>query len=236
MTENTQNAPVAEKKEVKFDNFSKASVSKQETSTTAAQERPRRDFRRKGGRNGRRPEKVKSEFDQKTLNIRRVTRVSAGGRRFNFSVAIVVGNRRGKVGVGTGKASDTTLAIDKAVRDAKKNLIQVKTIKGFTIPHEVSCKYSSARVMIKPAPGRGIIAGSAVADVLQLAGVRDVNAKVLSKSKNKLNIAQATVKALSLLKNPKKEDLPVKPVRSESVSKDEKSKVAEKTVKLTTEK
>ena len=214
MTENTQNN-VPENKEVKFDNFSKSSVQKQESSSTVAAERPRRDFRKKG-RGPRRPEKVKSEYDQKMLNIRRVTRVSAGGRRFNFSVAIVVGNRRGKVGVGTGKAGDTTLAIDKAVRDAKKHLITVKTVKGFTIPHEVSCKYSSARVMIKPAPGRGIIAGSALSDVLQLAGVKDVNAKVLSKSKNKLNIAQAAIKALSSLKTPKKDDLPVRPIRPET--------------------
>jgi len=154
---------------VVFDSFDSATVEKQETSMTA----PKRDFkknRRPGG--PKREPRVKSEYDQKILNIRRVTRVASGGRRFNFSVAIVIGNRKGSVGVGTGKAGDTSLAIDKAVRDAKKNLIHVRSTKDFSIPHEVSCKYSSARVMLKPAPGRGIIAGSAMRDVLELAGLK----------------------------------------------------------------
>lgn len=185
---------------VVFDSFDSATVEKQETSMTA----PKRDFkknRRPGG--PRREPRQKSEYDQKILNIRRVTRVASGGRRFNFSVAIVIGNRKGAVGVGTGKAGDTSLAIDKAVRDAKKNLIHVRSTKGFSIPHEVACKYSSARVMLKPAPGRGVIAGSAMRDVLELAGVKDVNAKVISPSKNKLNIARATLKAIEMLKTPK---------------------------------
>jgi small subunit ribosomal protein S5 len=187
-------APVA------FDSFDSATVEKQETSMTA----PKRDFK-KNRRPGvpKREPRVKSEYDQKILNIRRVTRVASGGRKFTFSVAIVIGNKKGQVGVGTGKAGDTSLAIDKAVRDAKKNLIQVRGTKDFSIPHEVSCKYSSARVMIKPAPGRGIIAGSAMRDVLELAGIKDVNAKVISPSKNKLNIAQATIKAIQMLKTPK---------------------------------
>lgn len=185
---------------VVFDSFDSASVEKQETSMTA----PKRDFKKNRRPNGpKREPRVKSEYDQKILNIRRVTRVASGGRRFNFSVAIVIGNRKGSVGVGTGKAGDTSLAIDKAVRDAKKNLITIRGTKDFSIPHEVSCKYSSARVMIKPAPGRGVIAGSAMRDVLELAGVKDVNAKVISPSKNKLNIAQATLKAIEMLKTPK---------------------------------
>ncbi len=185
---------------VAFDSFDSATVEKQETSMTA----PKRDFkknRRPGG--PKREPRVKSEYDQKILNIRRVTRVASGGRKFTFSVAIVIGNRKGAVGVGTGKAGDTSLAIDKAVRDAKKNLIHVRGTKDFSIPHDVSCKYSSARVMLKPAPGRGIIAGSAMRDVLELAGVRDVNAKVISPSKDKLNIARATIKAIEMLKTPK---------------------------------
>ena len=188
-------APVA------FDSFDSATVEKQETSMTA----PKRDFKKNTRRPGgpRREPRVKSEYDQKILNIRRVTRVASGGRRFNFSVAIAIGNRKGAVGVGTGKAGDTSLAIDKAVRDAKKNLIHVRSTKSFSIPHEVSCKYSSARIMLKPAPGRGIIAGSAVRDILELAGMKDVNAKVLSPSKNKLNIAHATLRAIEMLKTPK---------------------------------
>ena len=205
MTDNKQpqNNPAAKPAEgaVVFDSFDSATVEKQETSMTA----PKRDFKKNTRRPGgpRREPRVKSEYDQKILNIRRVTRVASGGRRFNFSVAIVIGNRKGAVGVGTGKAGDTSLAIDKAVRDAKKNLVHVRSTKGFSIPHEVSCKNSSARVMLKPVPGRGIIAGSAMRDVLELAGLKDVNAKVLSPSKNKLNIAQATLKAIELLKTPK---------------------------------
>ncbi len=143
-----------------------------------------------------REERVRSEFDQKILAIRRVTRVAAGGRRFNFSVAIVLGNRKGSVGVGTGKAGDTSLAIDKAVKNAKKNLVKLHLTKTSSIPYEVRVKYSSARVMVMPARGRGLIAGSALRDVLELGGIRDVAGKIFSGSKNKLNIARATVEAL----------------------------------------
>ncbi len=144
-----------------------------------------------------REERVRSEYDQKILNIRRVTRVASGGRRFSFSVALVLGNRKGSVGVGTGKAGDTSLAIDKATKNAKKNILKLTLTKTLSIPHEVRIKYSSARIMIMPAKGRGLIAGSAVRDVLELAGVHDVAGKIFSGSKNKLNIARATVEALS---------------------------------------
>lgn len=160
----------------------------------------RRDMRKNKRRSSKRPERVKSEFDQKTISVRRVTRVSSGGRRFTFSVAIIIGNRKGKVGVGIAKAGDTAVAIDKAVRVAKKNLIDVKRTKTNSIRHDVATKFSSARISIMPAPGRGIIAGSAVKDVIELAGLNDVNAKIFSGSKNKLNIARAAVQALSMLK------------------------------------
>ncbi len=148
----------------------------------------------------KRRERVRSEFDQKILAIRRVTRVASGGRRFTFSVAIVVGDKKGRVGVATGKAGDTSLAIDKAVRAAKKKAILVNTTSDMSIPHEVQAKYSSGIVKMIPAKGRGIIAGSAVRDIIQLAGLKDINAKILSGSKNKLNIAKATIKALQGLK------------------------------------
>ena len=158
---------------------------------------------RGGGASGRperkrsREERPRSEFDQKILNIRRVTRVASGGRRFSFSVAIVLGNRKGSVGVGTGKAGDTSLAIDKATKNAKKHLLKLSLTKTSSIPHEMRVKYSSARILIMPAKGRGLIAGSALRDVLDLAGVRDVAGKIFSGSKNKLNIARATIKALT---------------------------------------
>lgn len=156
--------------------------------------------RGRGGprRDGRAP-RTPSEYDQKLLAVRRVARVVAGGRRFTFSVALVLGNRKGSVGVGVAKAGDTTLAIDKAGRVAKKHMIKVNMTKSKSIAHEVTSKYSSAVVMLKPAKGKGLVAGSAVRYVLELAGVTDTNAKILSPSKNKLNIAQATVHALKKL-------------------------------------
>jgi small subunit ribosomal protein S5 len=156
------------------------------------------------GRGGpRRGDKPRSEFEQRTLQVRRVARVGKGGRRFNFSVAIAAGDRKGRIGIGLGKASDTALAIDKALKDARRNMITVRTTPTGSIPHEVDAKFSSARVTMMPASGRGIIAGSAVRDCLELAGVKDVNAKILSGSKNKLNIARAAVKALAALKAPR---------------------------------
>lgn len=156
---------------------------------------------RQGGRRpSSRPPRQKSEFDQKMINIRRVARVVAGGRRFSFSVAIIIGNKKGKVGVGLGKAGDTTLAIDKAVRDAKKRMIVVPLTKGNSLAHDVSAKYAASRLTIVPAKGRGLVAGSSVRPVLELAGVTDVIAKIHSGSKNGLNNARAAIDALKSLK------------------------------------
>lgn len=174
----------------------------------ASEERGRRprgrgtDRRGRGGDRGRaaRAPRVRSEFDQKMITIRRVARVVAGGRRFSFSVALIIGNKKGKVGVGLGKAGDTTLAIDKAVRDAKKNLITVTLTKDNSIAHETSAKYCAARVSLMPAPRRGLVAGSSVRPVLELAGVTNVVAKVHSGSKNGLNNARAAIEALRALK------------------------------------
>jgi len=157
----------------------------------------------RGGRPNRassRPPRARSEFDQRMIAIRRVSRVVAGGRRFSFSVAIIIGNKKGKVGVGLGKAGDTTLAIDKAVRDAKKHMITVALTKDSSIAHEVSAKYCAARVSIMPAHGRGLVAGSSVRPVLELAGISNIVAKVHSGSKNGLNNARAAVEALKTLK------------------------------------
>lgn len=156
--------------------------------------------KRGGGRP--RPERVKPEYEQKSIEVRRVARVVAGGRRFSFSVAMIIGDRKGKVGVGTGKAGDISNAMEKAAKDAKKHMITVKLTKTSSIPHEVSAKASSATVSIIPAPSRGLVAGSAVRNALELAGITDVSAKIVSGSKNKLNMARATVKALSSI-NPR---------------------------------
>jgi small subunit ribosomal protein S5 len=159
---------------------------------------------RPGGRDGAPRERVKPEFDSKIIDIRRVTRVTTGGRRMNFSVAVVAGDRKGRVGVGLGKSIDTASAVDKATRDAKKNLIKVPLSAGMTIPHAVEAKYASARIMVFPARGRGIVAGSSARAVIELAGIKDICAKFLSGSKNRLNNARAAVEALKKLsKNPR---------------------------------
>lgn len=164
----------------------------------------------KGGKQGsgspagkRGGERYRPEFDQKIIDIRRVARVVSGGRRFSFSVVVVAGDRKGKVGVGIGKASDTALAIEKAVTKAKKNMVVIRRTEEGSIPHETGAKYSSASVIIMPAPGRGLVAGSSVRSVLDLAGITNVTTKLLSGTKNKLNNAQAAIKALMLLKAPR---------------------------------
>jgi small subunit ribosomal protein S5 len=154
----------------------------------------------RGGGRGR-PPRERGEFDQVTIEARRVARVMAGGRRFNFSLAVVIGDKKGRVGVGLGKAADTALAIDKAVRDAKKHLLSIPLVENNSIPHQVRAKYASSIVEIMPSAGRGLVAGSAVRTVLDLAGVSNVVTKIHSRSKNKLTIARATVKALSKLRS-----------------------------------
>ena len=145
-------------------------------------------------------QRPKPEFDQKIIDIRRVTRVVKGGRRFSFSVVMILGNKKGSVGVGIGKAGDTALAIEKAIRNAKKNMIKLNLTKNNSIPYEVQAKYNASSVVIRPAKGRGVVAGSAARTILELGGVTEVGAKVLSRSKNKLNNARATIKALEEFK------------------------------------
>lgn len=179
-----------------------------ETEAPAALLPRARDTRdNRGGDRGKRPSRrsprrdarAKPEFDQKIVSLRRVTRVMAGGRRFSFSVCLVAGNRKGRVGVGQGKAADTPLAIEKAFRDAKKNMITINTTKEMSIPHEVDAKYAASRVKLMPARGKGILAGGSVRTVLELAGLREVGAKLLSRSKNNANNAYVAIKALRQL-------------------------------------
>ncbi len=176
----------------------------EETTTKKAEEK--KEFPRKRNvRNTRRSkrggrERMKPEFDQKIISIRRVTRVVSGGRRFSFSVALIAGDKKGKVGVGTGKATDTALAIEKAVRSAKKHMFKININDEMMIPHAVNAKYASSEVVIAPAPGKGIVAGSSVRTILELAGVKDVSAKILTRSKNRLNNARVAVQALKKLK------------------------------------
>ncbi len=160
---------------------------------------PRGSGPRSGG--PRRPgfERAKPEYDQKILAIRRVTRVVSGGRRMTFSVALAIGDRKGMVGLGTGKGVDTALAIGKAQKAAKKNMLKLKLTKTQSLPHDLTAKFGSAKVMLMPNRGKGIISGSATRDMLLLAGVKDVTTKILSGSKNKLNNARATMTAFAAI-------------------------------------
>lgn len=155
------------------------------------------DRGRRGGRDNR---ETRSEFAQKLISIRRVARVMAGGRRFNFSVAIVIGDKQGHVGVGLGKAADTQLAIEKATRTAKRRMITLKLTQNRSISHNVHAKYCASVIEIRPSPGRGLVAGSSVRTVLELAGVTDVTGKLLSRSKNPINNARAAIEALKSIK------------------------------------
>lgn len=172
---------------------------------SSVEAKPRRERRsggqgqRRGRRGGRREERTRPEFDQKIISIRRVTRVMAGGRRFSFSVSVVIGDKKGRVGVGVAKAGDTQLAIEKAVRQARKQMITVPLDAEGRIPHDVHAKFASSEIMMIPAVGRGLVAGSSVRTVLELAGVKDVTAKLFSRSKNKLNNARAAIAALKTL-------------------------------------
>jgi len=167
-----------------------------------------RPDRKKGGRRGGRREP--SEFEDVTLTIDRVTRVVKGGRRMRFRAVVVLGNKRGKVGLGTGKAGEVQVALQKASRDAKRNMIIVP-MKGDTIPHEVNIKHKAARLRLMPASkGTGIIAGGPLRVVLDLAGIKDALSKSFGTS-NKLVSAQAAMKALNSLRGERKERAAEKP-------------------------
>lgn len=154
--------------------------------------------RRMFPRRGR--EKPKDEFESKLLDLTRVERMTGGGRRLRFRAVMVLGDKQGKVGVGIAKGTDVAQAIEKATRLAKKNLIEVPIVDG-TIPFEVEAKFGAARVLLRPQrKGRGLVAGGTVRILCSLAGIEDISSKVLSKSRNKINNAQATLLAFKKLK------------------------------------
>ncbi|OGY99252.1 MAG: 30S ribosomal protein S5 [Candidatus Liptonbacteria bacterium RIFCSPLOWO2_01_FULL_52_25] len=151
----------------------------------------------------RRPDRPikREEFKEKVLDMRRVTRVVAGGKRFRFRATLVLGDEKGRVGIGVAKGLDVQQAIAKSKTAAKKNMIKLNIKDGRTIAHEVYAKYSAARVLLKPASaGHGLRAGGAVRFVLALAGIKDITAKCLGRTPNKLTNALATLEALRKLK------------------------------------
>ncbi len=144
----------------------------------------------------------KDDFKEKVLDLRRVTRVVAGGKRFRFRATVVVGDEKGRVGVGVAKGIDVASAVAKARAMGVDRVIAVKLKDGRTIPHEVGAKYSAAKVLIKPSKaGQGLKAGGAPRVVLALAGIKDASAKCLGRTPNKLTNAMATLEALKQLKS-----------------------------------
>lgn len=156
-------------------------------------------------RNNRRrdEEKPKSEFTENVIQIDRVARVVKGGRRFRFRALVVIGDNKKRVGVGVSKGADVQAAVQKAVAVAKKNLVEIPVVDG-TIPHEIQARHAGAVVLLKPArPGTGLIAGGTVRSILEVTNIHNILSKSLG-SNNKLNVAYATIKALTELA-PKKD-------------------------------
>ncbi len=182
---------------------------KKDTGTGAAQAvanavygREKRMKRRMGRGKPRREEK-KDEFEQRILDLARVTRVMAGGKRMRFRACVVIGNRKGRVAVALGKGTDVTIAVTKAVNKAKKQIIDVPMVNG-TIPHEIYQKTGAAKILFKPArKGRGVIAGGVVRIILELAGIHNITCKILGTS-NKVNNAKCTIAALEKLRRVEK--------------------------------
>ena len=152
-------------------------------------------FKNKRGRAHQREPK---EFEEEVIQIDRVTRVVKGGRRLRFRATVVIGNKKGKVGVGIGKSTEVTGAIKKAISQAKKSLIKVPMV-GQTIPHKINFKYKSAHILLIPAcPGTGIIAGGPLRKIIELSGVQDILSKSLG-SNNRLTTSRAAIMALEKL-------------------------------------
>ncbi len=165
-------------------------------------------------------DRPKEEFEQRILDIARVTRVMKGGKRMSFRACVVIGDKKGRVAIALGKGADVTIAVNKAVNKAKKNIIVVPIVKD-TIPHEIYQKYGSAKILLKPAnQGRGVIAGGVVRVIMDLAGVKNVTSKILG-TNNKVNNAKCVMLAFKNLKTKKSP-------KAKSVTKEKKLEVKNK--------
>lgn len=186
--------------------------------------------RQRGAKSSRRDsrsrEEKRDEFEQRILEVARVTRVMAGGKRMNFRACVAIGDRKNGVAVGLGKGADVTMAVNKAVNRAKKNIIKVPVINE-TIPHAIEHKLGAAIIVFKPAKkGRGVMAGGVVRAILELAGIKNVSSKILG-TNNKINNARCTIAALANLRNPEKKALANK---KDKVNKEVEKKNTEKEV------
>ena len=152
--------------------------------------------------NSRRPSfRKKDEFESKLLDLSRVARMTAGGRKFRFRAVVAVGDQKARVGLGIAKGADVSESIEKATRAAKKNMVNILIIKD-TISHQTEAKFGAAKVLLKPqSRGRGLVAGGTVRTICNLAGIKNISSKVLGRTGNKLNNTMATIEALKKLKH-----------------------------------
>jgi small subunit ribosomal protein S5 len=172
-------------------NVPSAGEHRQEGQDRGFNRRPRRSF---GG-----PREA-SEFDSKLLDLARVTRVTKGGKQMRFRAVMVIGDKKGRVGVGVGKGLDVQQAVEKSTRLAKKNMMTLPIVNG-TIPHEVYAKFGPAEVLLRPQrQGRGLVAGGTVRIICALGGIKNISSKILGRTGNKLNNAMATMNALKKMK------------------------------------
>ena len=160
----------------------------------------KRNFKGKNDRRERAPKKEASEFDKVVVNVRRVTKVVKGGRTLRFSALVVVGDKKGKVGLGIGKSKDVSSAIEKATTIARRNMKLIPIVENGSIPHETTGKFSATNILLLPAPeGTGVIAGGSARAVIELAGIRNIVTKKHGSS-NKINVVKATMAGLLSLK------------------------------------
>ena len=184
---------MAEELEVKVEETTEAPVEATENKKESGKaRRPRRDSRR--------PEKVSDGLEKRMVSLNPITKVTKGGKTMRYDALMVVGDKNGKVGIGLAKALDVTNAIEKATLLAKKNMINV-CIDGTTIPHDIIGKFGTTKVIMMPSPeGKGIIAGGAVRDVVELAGIKDITTKLYG-SNNPINCVKATFEGLKALRS-----------------------------------
>ncbi len=187
--------------EIKVENVE--SVEAPAEAAAPAQTENKKEFNKNGRRprrDGRRPEKVSDGLEKRMVSLNPITKVTKGGKTMRYDALMVVGDKNGKVGVGLAKALDVTNAIEKATLAAKKNMINV-CIDGTTIPHDVIGKFCTTKVIMMPSPeGKGIIAGGAVRDVVELAGIKDITTKLYG-SNNPVNCVKATFEGLKALRS-----------------------------------
>jgi len=175
----------------------------------------------KGNRRFKRAEKQKDEFEQRIVDLARVTRVMAGGKRMRFRVCIVIGDRKGRIGIGMDKGADVPQAVNKAVTKAKKNIIDVPIVND-TIPYGIFHKKGAAKILLKPArKGKGVIAGGAARIVFELAGLKNITAKILG-TNNNVNVAKCTIEALAGMRKVEKLKKPKKFAKNSQEKKDNK--------------